>query len=88
VSTEDCPLSHAMHKIMYKFDELEERILVLLMLLYLMLHILVNRPRLLVNLNMRGCFTMILINMARLILIANLNWPLRHLKLIRTILEG
>ena len=43
---------------------------------------------LLVILNMRGRFTMILINMAGLILIINPNWPLWQLKLIRPIQEG
>jgi hypothetical protein len=37
---------------------------------------------------MQGCFTTILINMVDLFMIINLNWSLRCLKSIGTILEG
>jgi transcriptional regulator of nitric oxide reductase len=63
--TEDSPLFYTIVQMNFAFDKLEKESLVLLLLLQFMLDILVNRPRLLVNLNTRGCFTIISTSMAK-----------------------
>jgi hypothetical protein len=79
-STEDSTLFHVMNKIMSKFDELEE-------MMFGSPNVTLPHAMLLVNLNIRGRFTMVLIKMTYLFLIINPNWPLRHMKLIGPIQE-
>jgi hypothetical protein len=87
-STEDSPLFHVMNKIMSKFDELEERIFGAPIVTLPHAAHTGESASAFSQLNMRGRFTTILINMADLFMIINPNWPLWHLKPIGPIPEG
>jgi hypothetical protein len=87
-STQDSPFFILCIRLCLNLMNQRKGCLVLLLLHYLMLHILVNQPRVLVNLNIRGHFAIILINVAGLSLIINPNWSLRHIKPIGPIQEG
>jgi len=86
--TEDCPLFHAMNRIMSKFDELEEMMFgAPNVSLPHATYISESAPTFSQPQYERP-FHYYLINMAGLFLIINLNWPLWHLKPIGPILEG
>lgn len=77
-----------MNKLISKLDESKERMFGALIVTLPHQACLVDSPWLLVNLNMRGRFTIILINMAGSFLIINPIWPIRRPKLIGPIQKG